>query len=206
MNMTKYYLDKVRDGSQKGWLKVSLIDNREIIIPYGIIVEQLGSDERVATYKVLEGIYHNALILVPKSNYSLFSPYLELPTFTVEINLLAKQLRVNNKNYPVIVDNLFRPGAYNIHLPDYPHKETFIRKYQNEASGGSRFASTWFKLVSQEETLFNSSTYFHFGTYSQGCITFPYRQKLGRSYWNDIVMSLSRTRIKNSVCCQLIIY
>lgn len=205
MNTMKYCLDNVRDGYQKGWLKASLLNNREIMIPYGILVEKLFADNKTAIYKILEGIYQNSLITIPIREAKVFVSCKTKSPLDIQIKVLTKQLRMNGKNYPVIIDSTIRLGVYNVYIPDRPHKENLISKYQYETSGGSRFASTWFRIANTEESIFNSNIYLHFGTYSLGCVTIPYDKTMNRSLWTDIVMTLSQTRIRHGVCARLLI-
>lgn len=175
------------------------------MIPYGILVEKLFADNKTAIYKILEGIYQNSLITIPIREDKVFVSCKTKSPLDIQVKVLTKQLRMNSKDYPVIIDSTIRLGGYNVYIPDRPHKENLISKYQDETSGGSRFASTWFRIANTEESIFNSNEYLHFGTYSLGCITIPYDTTINRSLWTDIVMTLSQTRIRHGICARLLI-
>jgi len=199
----KHFLDKVRDSSQSGWLKVARIDGGEISIPYGILAQKLSSDSRGETYRILEGIYEDAIINTPliKEGSSYFSALKNKPI--AKINLLLhkskKRLEIDKQIYLVIFDNSIEEGNYSLLIPDYPHPSMSIKQYSNESEGGSRFASTWFKFVKKENSMFQSISYLHFGTYSEGCLTFPYTKKKSASDWSNLALRLSRSRIKSGV-------
>lgn len=201
--MTKHILDKVRDSSQSGWLKVARTDGGEISIPYGIRAQKLASDSRGETFQILEGIYEGAVINVPliKEGVSYFSALKNRPI--AKINLLLhkskKRLEIDKQIYLVIFDNSIEEGEYSLLMPDYPHPSVSIKQYSNESEGGSRFACTWFKFVKKESSMFQSTSYLHFGTYSEGCITFPYTKTKSFSGWSNLALRLSRSRVKSGV-------
>ncbi|GEM_PF-1474144 len=205
MIMKRHYLDKVRDGYHKGWLKVKLSNSNEVALPYGLLVEKVDSSSQGETIKILEGVYEGITATAPflKDNESYFSMYTKFKTGPVVLKMRNKQLQLNEKLFPVVFDDSIKVGNYFLFLPDYPHRHIAIGKYQREAEGGSRFASTWFKFVKDGDSLFQSSSYLHFGTYSEGCITFPFFKMSGASSWNELVLALSLLRLRGGVCSQL---
>lgn len=203
--MKKHYLDKVRDGYNKGWLKIKLFNNSEAFLPYGLLVEKIDFTNQSEVVKIFEGVYEGAIVTVPflKDNESFFSLLTKHKTGSIILDTKDKHLVLNEKVFPVIFDDSIKIGNYFLYSPDFPHKHVATSKYQNEAKGGSRFASTWFKLVKDEDSLFQSNSYLHFGTYSEGCITFPFWEKNRASNWNELVLALSLSRLKNGVCSKL---
>lgn len=201
--MISYFLDKVRDGLQLGWLKVKTIDEREIFIPYGIRVEKLSTTPKKESYRILEGIYENIIFNVSffKENISYFSPLQNYQINNTKLLLqkTKKRLILDKKTYSIILNYSIAEGEYNLLIPDYPHIPKLIEIYKDELNGGSKFASMWFKFVSKRETTFQSKSYLHFGTYSKGCITFPYLKQEGCSKWTDISMKLAMSRIQKGI-------
>lgn len=203
--MKRHYLDKVRDGYHKGWLKVKLPNSNEVALPYGLLVEKVDYSSQSERIKILEGVYEGTIATAPflKDNESYFSISTKPKTEPVILKIRRKQLQLNEKQFPVVFDDSIKVGNYFLLLPDYPHKHISIGKYQREAEGGSRFASTWFKFVTDRDSLFQSSSYLHFGTYSEGCITFPFFKMSSASSWNELVLALSLLRLRGGVCSQL---
>jgi len=199
----KHFLDKVRDGSQSGWLKVAKTDGGEIFIPYGIHTQKLASGPRGETFRILEGNYEDAIIYTPfiKEKISYFSTLKNKPAINTDLllHMSKKQLEIDKKIFSVIFDSSLDEGEYSLLIPDYPHQSVSINLYSNESSGGSRFASTWFKFVKKEHSVLQSTSYLHFGTYSEGCITFPYIKSRNASDWSNLVLHLSRSRKKSGV-------
>jgi hypothetical protein len=202
--MKKHYLDKVRDGYNKGWLKIKL-SHKEVFLPYGLLVEKIHSSNQTETIKILEGAYEGAVAPIPfvRNRESYFSLFKKPKTESIVLETKSNHLLINKRVFPVVLDGSIKTGGYFLYLPDYPHNHVATNKYQNEAKGGSRFASTWFRLVKDMDSLFESSFYLHFGTYSEGCVTFPFFQKSGSSSWNELVLALSLLRLKEGVCCKL---
>jgi len=203
--MKKHYLNKVRDGYSKGWLKVRLSHNKEVFLPYGLLVEKVDSSNQTETIKILEGPYEGAIAPIPflRDRESYFSLFKKSKNKSIVLETKDKHLLLNKKVFPVVFDDSIKIGDYFLYLPDYPHNHVATKKYENEAKGGSRFASTWFRLVKDGDSLFQSSSYLHFGTFSEGCITFPFFEKIGVSSWNELILALSLSRLKEGVCCKL---
>lgn len=203
--MKKHYLDKVRDGYSKGWLKVRLSQNKEVFLPYGLLVEKIDFSNQTETVRILEGAYKDAVVPIPfvRDRESYFSLFEKSKNESIVLETKSNHLLLSKKVFPVVFDDSIKAGNYSLYLPDYPHNHVATYKYQNEVKGGSRFASTWFRIVKDGDSLFQSSSYLHFGTYSEGCITFPFFEKSGTSSWNKFVLSLSLLRLKEGVCCKL---
>jgi hypothetical protein len=202
--MTKLYLDKVKDGYNKGWLKVISTNGNQIFLPYGILAERINSNNNNETLNILEGIYKNTIVIAPllrkcESYFSINAVHSKTIT-NFFLDKSKKELSFNDLSFPVICDDLLEMGTYTLWQPDYPHIHPFVTKYEDETKGGSRFASTWFRLVSESKSLFKSNSYFHFGTYSMGCITFPYIKLRGVSIWNHVVLELSNSRHRPGIC------
>lgn len=163
----------ITDKALKGWLPVIDEDKNEFELFYGTAISPIKNTDR---YLVKEGFHKNKSVRI---NYSairprLFTRYIGKKQFTekaiVIIELERSKIaywdaRAYHEFY-IQAKNL-EPGDYYIIFPDRKHSDRISKEYLDEASGGTRFAETWFPLV-REKFEFQ---YLHYGRFSNGCAT-----------------------------------
>jgi hypothetical protein len=203
----KYYLDNISDGYHKGWLEVNLINGENIELPFGVLLERISTARKHELARVLEGNYKNSIVQLPynklgNTNTSFLS---EVTTnckkLSVVLDISSKELIINELKYSVIFDpNYLISDNYDILTPDFRHSSKSRTEYIDEKRGGSRFAESWFKLISSSDNI-NNSMYLHYGKYSNGCITFSHDQ--GGNSWSKIVSSFSRSRYSPGIIAKL---
>lgn len=194
----KYQLVNINDGFHKGWLKVKFFDQSIKIIPQGLIVF---STQHSDLYLISEGIYKGQKAFIHKKYLAKYSEKFE--NLELKIDIIKKKIYLRTLEYDVILNQL---SMFNnkimLLIPDYPH-ERIPSYYTNEKLGGSKFAETWFNLSNSNNQFIKTDKYFHFGNYSNGCITFPYTKQPQASKWNHIYQTLIKNRVMPGVCATI---
>jgi hypothetical protein len=168
------------------------------MIPQGIIVFSTDDSD---LYLISEGIYKGQKVFIQKKYLEEYSENFE--NLELKIDILKKKIYLGKLESDVI---LSQPRRYKneilVLIPDYPH-EKLPSHYTNEKVGGSKFAETWFNLTDNISSIVKTDEYFHFGKYSNGCITFPYTKQPQASQWNHIYKTLIKNRVEPGVCATI---
>lgn len=177
-----------------GWAPAKLWDGTDIFLPYSTMIHS-----QEDTHRPLEGRYRG-------QNIKISPQFLEQQdyqsrrgddiVFNPDTNVLILPI---GKFKTVPQSTKITAGKYYILLPDYPNLKLTKKDYLNERNGGSKFASTWFRLVTADGRLTRS--YMHLGTKSDGCITIQYPDVLNG--WSNIYDYLLTGRLQNSILTTL---
>ncbi len=198
--MMRYQLANIGDGFHKGWLKIKFLDRSERLVPQGLIVT---STDEADIYLLFEGVYKGQKAFIQKKYLTGFLE--KFKKLELKIDTSKNKIYLNDLNFDIILNRLndFSDEML-VLVPDYPHQKIPL-DYTLEKVGGSRFAETWFKLIDNDGLFRSTEKYFHFGKYSNGCVTFPYTRQLQASPWNQIYEILIKNRTMNGVCATMIV-
>lgn len=203
--MKIHYLTHVVDRYHRGWLEAVLGSGNKVSIPYSTRVVILRKAGNYQDIKVLEGEMKNQKLTVPylrklgQEVYSFFSDdNVIFSKLNIIVNSKASTLLLNNKSYSVLLGDGFEKGIYYVKFPVRRNKDSAL--YSDEVKGGSRFFDTWFPLIRKGE--FNLSRFFHFGSFSKGCITVKYNPEK-KGYWSELFFKLMHSRIDDNYLARI---
>lgn len=120
-------------------------------------------------FSPLEGKYKGELFVSKSSKVFNTPDVMKNEEILLKVIKNKNEMIFNNHSYSVVSSGLSDREML-VGLPDYPHFSKIPSKYLNEAKNGSRFATTWFPLFTTDGRFCDQ--YLHFGTYSEGCLTF----------------------------------
>lgn len=193
------YLTEVLDSQNKGWLVVQNIYGKDFSLPYlSQVKENKSGDFYITTGPNINNI------LEGKKFRNLYSKYFSSYADVVSNNFDKVILSISHRTITVgglvvkieFLENSFTKGEYFILHPIKTLKN-INKKYFDEKIGGSRFAETWFPVISDKEKY--PASYLHFGTISSGCIVVPYRfSDSSDPVWSEIFKKLM-SKINDSI-------
>jgi len=190
--LTIYKLDNLLDQFNKGWIKVTTNDGRLINLPYSTQVTRSKN-----LFKVVDGFHKNIKFGLSDKQIGLYirKQTTSMSKINLTLHLSSKILEVPKVGrFKILFEKeKIQLGTYKLLIPFYPHDKN-PKIHSDEKSGGSRFASTWFQLSNPKFVL--KDTFLHLGTYSEGCLTFPYT-KNGNSgkNWYKLYFTLINSRV-----------
>lgn len=204
-------LGKLLSKGHKGWL-MAKIEGKDTLLHYGLRLKILDANKSYQKILILEGRYEGLVAEIPyfikdKTGYVSYIDELK-------DKYKPLTLKYDFKRSVIIIDRLgefsailfggFKPGETTyLELPDFPHTDKLPKEYTDESIGGSRFAETWFRIISSNKILVDS--YLHFGRVSKGCLTIEYERRLNNmNIWSDIYFHLMSHRIDNKYIAKLI--
>jgi hypothetical protein len=191
-----HYLTEVMDRNHRGWLKIK--DGPDtILLPYSTRVSIVNKNINSETIKIEESDRKGQVIKVPfllkstHGHYSFFSKKgIRFSRRIIHVKRKDNVFIMDGKRYAIEISDNCKDGTYFLKFPIRKFNTKGI--YLDETKGGSRFADTWFPLVSRD-TL-DQSRFLHYGTYSEGCITVKHIINMG-SVWSDIFSQVMLSRI-----------
>lgn len=197
----KYQLTNTNDGFHKGWLTINLLDQSKILVPQGLVVSSIDDSGDTNIYLLSEGMYKGQKSYIQKKYLKEFTEKFE----ELEIIIHKNESKMYLKDFEfdvVLSDGSEIKNNLLVLVPDFPHKK-IPYLYTNEKKSGSKFAETWFNLMIDDGMLRRTNNYFHFGKFSNGCITFVHKDQAQASQWNIVYDLLVKNRIKMGVCASI---
>lgn len=193
-----FFIGKNLDPLHRGWVRVTVENEGEVELSFSTQVELLESKQNYQKILILEGYYKNCIAQLPylvrkgDSSYSCLTQPLRLNN-KLKLRVKGNYLTTNRKSSKIIVDCAsLRKGVYRIGFPIKITKK-INPVYLSEEKGGSRFAETWFPLITDNEIFVEK--FIHFGSVSEGCVTIKYTPQLHTvNSWNQIYMKLITSR------------
>jgi len=198
------YVNDVLDKVARGWLSINIEDFGKSEICYSTKVSAVDFPKRTEL-TILEGVHKNQKANLDNDN---MWPGLSR-FFNIEgcakliLNRDTSILRIEGFSpIDVIVDKGgINKGKYYLHLPSFQHHKKTPYIYLNETIGGSRFAETWFEFSPVLGR--GHGQFMHFGRFSSGCITVPYRKESSGIIWTNIFLMLLRARLNETIIGEL---
>lgn len=197
------YLTDILDSQNCGWLTIENIAGKKFSLPY---LSQIKQDKKPGDFVIMTGPYINNVVREKKFNnhyYKFFSLHRDTTTIDkIELNIKEKTISVGGIITKVeFLNNSFSRGKY---LVLHPVKTSKIMdpRYYREPLGGSRFAGTWFPIISETEKY--PVNYLHFGKISNGCIVVPYSTDGSMGIiWSNIFKKLAGKINDSILLCKM---
>jgi hypothetical protein len=203
-----FCIDSVLDRSHSGWLIGLTQDEIKTPLCYKTKVIYIGKNINGEIIKVQEGNHIGKILIIPfqykdKNTYiSYLSKDIQFDSTFLKLNRNKRILWINNLGeFAVKIDSGIPKGKYYLQIPERPVLKKFNPNYFNESLGGSRFAQSWFRLVSEKGKF--KDIFLHYGSYSDGCITVINNSKF--SVWNKIYLALMKCRLNKKYLTSLVV-
>ena len=214
-NQIKYVGKGVLNGSMCGWLPVKTLTNGQIYIPYALKVNVLKNSSNFQTIEICEGVYKGHIgnceyEFLGNRNISFFQPeciqskQIDLKLETAKNELFIETIGKTNN---ISISENIRKGRFKMVIPHVKDIKKLPIEYFDEKHGGSRFSQTWFQFVPENApSISATSTFIHFGKYSEGCITFIFeKDKKNGMAWNRLYQKLITARLNDLYLGTLIV-
>lgn len=203
-----YFISKILDRFHKGWITSFSLFGQRIDLPFSTRVFLLKNLKDGQLVKIVENRVKNEVVKIPYlsmgfNQRSSFLSNKNIVRHKLILRLKKKSglLALNNKQYRCAVDESIPKGDYVIRFP--LQKLDVNPKLVDENVGGSRFATTWFPIETNRDSITNR--FLHFGSFSKGCITVKSEEAVD-SIWPEVYLQIILARINNDTLASLKIF
>jgi len=189
----QYAIGRTFDINNPGWVIGTKENGSKIFLHQRLLVNKIKQDDNSESIVISDSLYAGIRCKIPLDFYGR-SHLVKPEKSTVQIQLLRASIVINGEKYNIknTLKNTGKP--YYIGHPIFQQSIYMPDNYFAESKGGSKFARTWFPVVSDGKI----QAYLHIGKVSKGCLTIILREN---DIWTNIYSKLISSRLNKKFLC-----
>lgn len=191
----QYAIGRTFDINNPGWVVGTKENGSKIFLHQNLLVDKTEQDKKIESITIFDSLYAGIKCKIPLDLYD--RSHLVKPIqSSVQIQLLKSSIVVDGEKHSVsnTLKNTGKP--YYIGHPIFQQSVYMPNTYFIESKGGTKFARTWFPVVSDGKV----QAYLHIGKVSKGCLTVFLQET---DIWTDIYLKLISSRLSKKYLCSV---